>query len=365
MASPTLGSLRYEEALAVAAGSSVLGSLWLYWWDKRTRPGMSRLLVALPVVGAYLVLPALFSRTLAATTIILLCFNNLWLANFKILQWIINRGPLTHRAFTPLQFIAVGITPITPKISATVPEGTLKRRGSRGRLSEEAGTAEGMAIVGLSKFITLALVVSAFAFKLPPFVRSFLYSLGLYALLTAVMDAPGALITGVIKLKISPHFDQPWLSNSVRSFWSKRWDLAAGNTLRQLIFDPIVEGRLISDDSQSAPQSARRQLIATFTSFLVSGCVHELIFWYVSGSTTKGLWLSFFLIQPVAMVIESRILSSLKKRDIIVPNIVRISITVAFELIAGHLLFWGPVESSGVSDLVVTGVRQTLLLGIM
>jgi hypothetical protein len=55
--------------------------------------------------------------------------------------------------------------------------------------------------------------------------------LSLYALLSLIMDGPAALFIGLTGLRVSPHFDQPWLSTSVATFWSKRWDLAAGGWL--------------------------------------------------------------------------------------------------------------------------------------
>ena len=55
--------------------------------------------------------------------------------------------------------------------------------------------------------------------------------LALYSLLLLIMDGPAALVIGLTGLRMSPHFDQPWRATSVASFWSKRWDLAAGALL--------------------------------------------------------------------------------------------------------------------------------------
>ena len=43
-------------------------------------------------------------------------------------------------------------------------------------------------------------------------------------------------------MQVSPHFDSPWSSTSLADFWSRRWDLAAGNTLRKLVYEPVLEG---------------------------------------------------------------------------------------------------------------------------
>ena len=58
------------------------------------------------------------------------------------------------------------------------------------------------------------------------------------------MDGPAALIGWATGMPISPHFDAPYLSASVSEFWSKRWNLTVGNTLRFLCYDPVHEGKL-------------------------------------------------------------------------------------------------------------------------
>lgn len=56
------------------------------------------------------------------------------------------------------------------------------------------------------------------------------------------MDGPATLATSLIGLPISPHFDAPYLAPSLASFWSRRWNLTASNTLRFLVYDIITEG---------------------------------------------------------------------------------------------------------------------------
>lgn len=41
---------------------------------------------------------------------------------------------------------------------------------------------------------------------------------GLYGLLSSIMDGPAVLLTGLLGLKLSPHFDKPWLSSSFASW---------------------------------------------------------------------------------------------------------------------------------------------------
>ena len=57
----------------------------------------------------------------------------------------------------------------------------------------------------------------------------------MYAFLSMLMDGPASLATSFIGLKIAPHFDKPYLTCSLTDFWSRRWNLTAGNTLRFLV----------------------------------------------------------------------------------------------------------------------------------
>jgi hypothetical protein len=91
-------------------------------------------------------------------------------------------------------------------------------------------------------------------------------------------------------MDVSPHFDAPWLAASLADFWAKRWDLAAGNTLRHLAYEPLLEGRLVRPSlgqatratrSSSAAAGARlraRRAAGAAACFLASGAMHELQF---------------------------------------------------------------------------------------
>lgn len=56
------------------------------------------------------------------------------------------------------------------------------------------------------------------------------------------MDGSASMASGLLRIKIAPHFDEPYLSASFADWWSRRWNLTVGNVLRMLIYDPIVEG---------------------------------------------------------------------------------------------------------------------------
>ncbi len=71
-------------------------------------------------------------------------------------------------------------------------------------------------------------------------------AVGLYAFLGFLMDGPATLATSLIGLRISPHFDEPYRSHSIASFWGRRWNLTASNALRVLVYDTICDGAACS-----------------------------------------------------------------------------------------------------------------------
>jgi hypothetical protein len=193
----------------------------------------------------------------------------------QALSWAVGRGALCTQTFTPAQFLATYVFPITPlaaeaglhatpalaslaagasseavndnpalpqtpeasgtAASVHAPEASpgtpVELRGGTGRLGDDAGSWAGMLAAWLAKAAMIAILVWLLQQPLPGLLESFLLGLALYALLSLIMDGPAALFIGLTGLRVSPHFDQPWLSTSVATFWSKRWDLAAGGWL--------------------------------------------------------------------------------------------------------------------------------------
>ena len=66
----------------------------------------------------------------------------------------------------------------------------------------------------------------------------------MYAFIGTVYDGPLALMAQALHLQVAPSFDKPYLSDSVESFWGRRWNLPMSLCLREAIYEPISQGQL-------------------------------------------------------------------------------------------------------------------------
>lgn len=155
----------------------------------------------------------------------------------------------------------------------------------------------------LFKLAVFCAVIAALATGLSGVARDVLQALGMYCFICLMMDGPASFLVPVLGFDIIPTFDPPWLATSMADFWGRRWNITTSHMLRATVYDPIVEGRFV----KAKPGSARRAGYAStklrrgaalWATFLVSGIVHETIFWLVnpSGKVTWK-WLAYFTIQ--------------------------------------------------------------------
>ena len=128
-----------------------------------------------------------------------------------------------------------------------------------------------------AKLVALAAVAGALAappFPLPPLLRNVLFTLGLYTLIGALMDGPGAAAEAALRLPLLPHFASPLLARGVADFWGRRWNLTAATLLRQSVYEPLIEGCACGDDgagraTPARPVSSLRRAFAACATFAV------------------------------------------------------------------------------------------------
>ncbi|GLC62928.1 hypothetical protein PLESTB_001960700 [Pleodorina starrii] len=184
-----------------------LTALWAVALVRRLRPGAQRLIVTLPVLVGNLVAPMLLdpvSEPLLITPVAGL-FS---LAAFKV--------------FT-----------VGTSAAATAHTHTVKQ-GRTLLLQSWAST-------GVAMLVSWVLALPG----LPVMVRHWLYTLASATFLTGMFDVLGAAAYLLLGITAAPTFDKPWLCDSFQDFWARRWNLTTTYMMRVLVYEPVIEGRLL------------------------------------------------------------------------------------------------------------------------
>jgi hypothetical protein len=290
----------------------------------------------------------------------------MWLSSLKIFGWAVGRGPLVLPTLTFPQFIAVAFLPITPVVEKKT--STTKKKKGNARQDETGDGASAAALDFFFKLVCLAALLTALQHDLHRLVQEILYAFGLYLFIAIIMDCVGLVSVAVLNLKVAPHFDKPFLSSSLTDYWSRRWNLNTGYTMRFLIYDPICEGRLIKKERPSEEEeneeyfqiSRSRRALALCTSFLISGVFHEFFIIYLRGRVS-GYWLTFFTLQGPLLVLESVARRWLRVQGTVVPKFLSIPLTLGLILTLGDLFFFPDVVRMGIAGQIVQNLYDMIV----
>jgi hypothetical protein len=72
-----------------------------------------------------------------------------------------------------------------------------------------------------------------------------------YVLLSLVLDSAAPFSVMLLGLPLQPSFNKPYLASSLRDFWSRRWNLTIGCTLRDVLFEPLWEDSWVRPSPQA------------------------------------------------------------------------------------------------------------------
>lgn len=208
--------------------------------------------------------------------------------------------------------------------------------------------------------LLLAIIVHALTHgHLPPLAKTVSYGCGLYFFLGMLMDGLGTVLTWLLGMPIAPHFNSPFSATSLADLWGRRWNLTAGGVLRRLLYDPLVEGVVIKETGVARARRAWMRAPAALLCFVVSGVMHEVLWWYITGATTPHwAWFWFFTVHGLACVVEAVVARWVGAVGGAQHAVLGWMWTMGFFVTTGHLLFVPPPESAGVADMVVTALRE-------
>lgn len=295
---------------------SALASLtYCYFISFNIPKGTSRFLSLLPVFY-FLTIPPLnlYTISLGGTT----AFFLTWLANFKILLFSIGQGPLSSDPSISLShFISIASLPIQPP--------SLQKSKASPKSPLNVAT----------KVLVLALLMPIYQYKpkINPKLMLACYCFYLYIGLEIILAIVAALAEKFLGIESGPQFNEPYLSTSLQDFWGRRWNLMVTNILRPIVYEPtkLLSSKIIGRKLATIP--------ALLCTFVLSGVMHEIMYYYIGRvpPTWEITW--FFVLQGVLVAIEVLVKKMMRGRWSLHP-VVSWAYTVAILMVTGNWLFF-------------------------
>ncbi|OEL31537.1 putative long-chain-alcohol O-fatty-acyltransferase 4 [Dichanthelium oligosanthes] len=317
-----------EVAGLAAVSASAAGALYYARFaTSRLTPGIPRLAALLPVLLLLPVLPFAFSsihlRTISA-------FFLVWLCSFKLLLLAAGHGPLDP-ALPLVRFVACAALPIKVR----------DEKQQQQQRSSSRSLPSGFMLSYAAKAALFAVLVSVRCYRarLPEYAVPVFDGAHVYLLLELFLASAAAVARALLGAELEPQFDRPYLAYSLRDFWGRRWNLMVPGVLRPCVYRP-VRARL----------GAAAGVLAAF---LVSGLMHEVMFYYITLEAGTGEVTAFFALHGACAVAERWCAAQRLWRDWRPLRPVATALTLAFVTATGSWLFFAPVIRSGLDKAIV------------
>jgi hypothetical protein len=292
----------------------------------RLAPGTPRLAAILPVLVLLPFLPFAFSsihlRTISA-------FFLVWLCAFKLLLLAAGHGPL-HPALPLVRFVACAALPVK------VRDDTRQQPPPPSR-----SLASGFLVSYAAKAALFAALLSARCYRsrMPACAVPVFDGAHVYLMLELFLASAAALARALLGAELEPQFDRPYLASSLRDFWGRRWNLMVPGVLRPCVYRPV--------------RACLGPAAGVLAAFLVSGAMHEVMFYYITLEVGTGEVTAFFALHGACAVAERWCAAQLGPRRWLPPRPVATALTLAFVAGTGSWLFFAPVIRSGLDKAIV------------
>ncbi|GLT57539.1 hypothetical protein SLA2020_305050 [Shorea laevis] len=317
---------------------SILASLcYCHFIASKIPKGNLRLLSLLPIIVLFTIIP-LFLSYVFPIGITFLFIS--WLCNFKLLLFAFGQGPLSSDPpKSLLHFILAASLPIKISQNQDYPYAKTPK----------------LPLNWPTKVLISAILVSLHDHKdlVSTKILLLFYSCLTYFLIDIVFGVSNAIIRAMLGLELVAPSNEPYLSTSLQDFWSRRWDLMVSDILRDTIYKPMrwYCGKVLGPDWAPLP--------AVLVAFLVSGLMHELLFFYIARVSPSWEMTSYFVLHGVCVVVELGV-----KRTLVgkwrLHWAVSAPLTVGFVLATAMWLFFPPLIRNGVTVRAIEECKALL-----
>ncbi|KAL4562975.1 hypothetical protein LXL04_027006 [Taraxacum kok-saghyz] len=317
---------------------------YCYFMGKIIPKGLPRLFIILPVILLFLSIPLLFN-SVHLIGALSLCIS--WLANFKLLLFAFETGPLSTPSIPLSRFLSFACFPI-------------------GKTSPGKTSTHKSALNYGIKALLLAVFLKVYhnhGVHMNPMIAWFFLSFSVYFFLDLLLTISSIVMEFILGVTLDPQFDEPYLSTSLQDFWGRRWNKMVNRILYPTIYNPVrnLSARAIGHMWAPIP--------AILTTFAVSGLMHEIIFFYFTRDWPTWDTMLFFCLHGISLVMEIIIKKSFNVKWSL-PRHVTNPLVVVFVLATSYWLFFPELrrcniierafEDYGAIAKIATSVIQTV-----
>lgn len=160
------------------------------------------------------------------------------------------------------------------------------------------------------KFMVFVMLLNLYNYadNFNPLIKMALFCVHIYVVLDVGLAIVAYLARVIVGFELEPQFDEPYLATSLQDFWGKRWNLMVTGVLHPAVYLPVrsLSGRYLPKKVAPLP--------AVMASFIVSGLMHELIFYYLGRlkPTWEVTW--FFVLHGALVGLEVLVKREVKGR---------------------------------------------------
>ncbi|CAK9165476.1 unnamed protein product [Ilex paraguariensis] len=322
---------------------------YCYFISAKIPKGKCRLFSLLPIFYLFTIFPLYLT---SAFNTAVTAFFITWLANFKLLLFAFDLGPLSWDPPKSLPiFITIAALPIKIKqkrnytSSQTTQKSPLNSEKSAEPTKKPTKLPLNLATESLAFTIFIG-VLHNYKERIHEKLIFVVYCCLVFLLVDLLIAVSSALVRSLVGLELEAPSDEPYLSTSLQDFWGRRWNLIVTNTLRHTVYKPVRSLSAIFFGDNWAP------LPAVLASFLVSGLMHELLFYYVTRASPSWETTSFFVLQGICVIAEFGLKKGLNER-LRLPWFVSGPLTLGFVVSTSFWLFFPPLVKNGADVKVI------------
>ncbi|XP_059443424.1 probable long-chain-alcohol O-fatty-acyltransferase 5 [Corylus avellana] len=310
---------------------------YCFYLVARIKGEVMRLLSLLPVFCLFTILPFILNSLHIG---ILTLFLLVWVGNFKLILFAFDQGPLTPLPPKLSHFICITFLPIKT-------EQQQQQIIPSHQNAKKAPKVNWKSVLLVLKALLLALIIRSYEYRpiMHPYLVLALYSVHLY-LAVEIILALAAAPARACGFELEPQFNEPYLATSLQDFWGRRWNLMVTSILRPTVYTPVCR--------ISTPIIGPRlaQLSGVVAAFLVSGLIHELIFYYITRVNPTWEVTSFFVLQGLCVGIEIEVKRALTDRWQL-HRAISGPLTVVFVVLTCIWLFFPQLRRNGAFERLI------------